>query len=79
MKYWKEIAIFFIGVSTALIAVLKFEKPQSVTNIENTTKIKRNLAPVTATNDVEVVKEPQTKKERKGLFKKLFKRKNIIN
>lgn len=79
MKYWKEIAIFFIGVSTALIAILKFQKPTTVNNVDNEIKIKNNKAPIsdiTLDNTTETTKEPQVKKERRKWLKKLFKRKN---
>lgn len=58
-----------MGVTTALIAVLKFEKPTTVNNVENDIKIKKNLAPV---SDIKVeIEQPQPKeKKRFRLFKK---------
>ena len=77
-RIYEYITVFLFGFIAGVFAWEQTQKPNAVTNIENNTKIKKNLAPVTATNDIETIIEPQIKKEHRKWLKNVFKRKNKV-
>lgn len=74
-RIYEYLTVLLFGFIAGVFAWEQTQKANTVTNIENTTKIKKNLAPVNFDEEIKAMSEPQIKKERKKWLKNVFKHK----